>query len=127
MAIISSMRYLFGNSKLSHIILIVLFGLTIGIFVYLSLGSFSWQNLIFSILSVDIGAGVISNAREQTNIIWRNTKKWSQILFVVAHFTLYPAALILLIGFHYVLYIVLALLLIKTLFFLFGVIEEKRK
>lgn len=111
--------------RLEELLLILSVGLTLGIFTLFTLQTITVSNVLLALLAMDIGSGLISNSRTQTNRVWQSQPKWMIWTFIVFHLTVYPTVLVLLSSNILILCLLIALLVIKVGFFFVGVILKK--
>ena len=72
---------------------------------------------ILMVLSFDLAAGLISNLSQSTQDFWRSQSFFLKGAYVIVHLTLYPIALITLVGVSVTLWILLVTLTAKTFAF----------
>jgi len=76
--------------------------------------------VLAALLVLDVGAGLVSNASRSTRSFWAGRSVAARMTFVVVHLTVYPAALILLIGTAWLQWSLVGALLVKTVLFVQG-------
>lgn len=114
------------DSSLRDRIFIILFGLSFGLFFFYTMTEgkitqSNWVIFIQSILVMDIGAGLISNTRNETREAWKPLGRRVALFFIIIHLTLYPLIWLLLSyfdnNFQIIEMWVLVVLILKTSFF----------
>ena len=114
------LRFIFGTLDWQRVVLIVMPGLISGGFVWFIHVGTLWARIGLAVLCVDLVAGALSNATQQTNAQWRTTPRWQRWVFVGAHLLIYPAVVLYLAPNTWLMWGMCAVLLIKLAVFVRG-------
>lgn len=109
------MRLFFGDRPRTWTVaLALLTGLILVIVAIFLQQPLEWNGNVTAVLAADIGAGLISNASDETNEAWKKESHARQWVFVIFHLTAYPAAIILLSQSMTLSVLLVGLLIVKT-------------
>jgi hypothetical protein len=79
-----------------------------------------FTRMVAALLALDVGAGLVSNASRSTRSYWAERSRVARLTFLVVHLSVYPAALVLLVGEAWLQWLLIGALCIKTALFATG-------
>lgn len=114
------MLLMFGSKSYRRIALLIIPGILLACLVAILERPREVGQWLTILISVDIGAGLVSNATSLTRLAWVNVKITHKHLFIIFHLFIYPLIIINISKKLVVTSILLILLFIKTTYFIKG-------